>query len=243
MPDSYPVNVRCKGRLTFPALCPKCLAAANSPLPIERAFEKSGGEDGSVTWTIVRYDPLFCAGCIAEHWQQVQPVPRSRRIELMLKTWYTAGIVGGLAVGTFFSLYALSKLIGGDTAAAVVTGLIALLLVLISVYFAVSAYSATRHLALVPESAITAAVRFSDDLSSTFEPSWRRFDFAHEDYGRAFADQNRAMLWDRHGSDARRAQSIRFQLQIVGYIAVGLLVIYWLYDDYLRPTLRAFGLL
>ena len=43
----------------------------------------------------------------------------------------------------------------------------------------------TRYMTWAPPTSITSAVDFSDDLSSSFEPSWRQFRFRRADYTQA----------------------------------------------------------
>lgn len=226
MPDAYTVNIRGKpGKVEFPKICVRCCSPAAQSILIERAF----GNDES-GFHVVRLNPFFCPACIAEHLREARPVPFGRRIFAALKTNMTLAMAGPLLFGVYLVFDGLRK-------TSLIPIVIGLVFCLIGLGCFLAAMNRTAYLAVTPPTSVTATIQFTDDMSSAFEPAWRQFVFRNPDYGAAFTDFNRARIWDKHGTEALRAASRRFDLKIVGYLAFGALVLYWIYDDFLRPYL------
>lgn len=235
MGEPFTINVRGAPRgVDFPKLCPNCGGTAVDKLLIERAFLHQGENNDS--WQVLRAAPLFCPNCIAQHWREAKPLSALRRLGLALRTELTIAMIGPLLFGGFLCLRGLEDYAKhGDLVRAAVLVGIGGVMVLIGVGCLVGAYSNTEHKAITPPTSITSSVDFTSDQSGTFEPEWHRFTFRSAQYGEAFAGLNQQRIWDRHGEEARRAVSRSFNFKIVAYIVFAAVVLYSLYDEFIRP--------
>jgi hypothetical protein len=225
------VNVR--DPIEFPKICGRCCSPATQTLLIEHAFGNEA--DG---FSVVRFSPFFCQGCLAEHWREAKQVRTADRLIAALKTEMTYAMLGPLLFGGFLMLQGLKSFAAtGDPIRAGLTGFVGFVFILIGVGCFIVALRRTAYKAITPPTSVTGTIVFTDDLSSTFEPAWRRFTFHNANYAQAFIDLNRSSIWDRYGEHARKAASRRFNLKIVGYIALAVFVLYWVYDDLIRPYL------
>ncbi|MBL8219937.1 MAG: hypothetical protein JNL62_11950 [Bryobacterales bacterium] len=89
----------------------------------------------------------------------------------------------------------------------------------------------SRHLAVRAPTSVTSAVQFTDDLSQTFEPSWRRFTLRNADYAARFRDGNRERLWTRSRPEAQRALVLRYYGKYVLFVVLGIVALLAIADE------------
>ena len=236
MAESHIVNITGGAReILFPNLCARCGAPAARAVRIECAFET--GKNENRTWDIVRFAPQFCDACIAQHVLEAQPVSFTRRLELMVKTWYALGIAGSAVAICVVLTVAAKRMAEEGMNGALAPLLFAALIAVLLAWCVMEAWWTTRHRAIVPPTSVTSAVDFTRDLSSVFEPSWRRFTFQNEAYAQAFTAANRAILWDSHGTTAQRAASLRFDTRVIVILIVAATAIFVAIQYWVRPQL------
>ena len=89
----------------------------------------------------------------------------------------------------------------------------------------------SAFLAVEQPTSVSGALWFSRDLSSAFEPEWRRFRLRNANYGEQFREANRGKIWTSSRHEAQRAMVLRYYLKILGYTALAILAIFALADE------------
>lgn len=85
----------------------------------------------------------------------------------------------------------------------------------------------SQQFGVTPDTVVTGSVSFSPRKKKLFEPERRSFEFRNDAFGNAFAELNRAKLWDPYSPQAIAAKSNRAILQ---YIGIGLLIVFAIYS-------------
>lgn len=221
--------------IQFPRSCPHCTRPATSRLTVGRVTAHRDEESGELSHTVIVFHPYFCDACIAIHRTEQKPDPTLpfRRILHGWKLWIP--LLGSAWVCSIVIEPFLSALAKADRAGILINGGILTLFATVSFGCAIAIWAASRHLAITPPSSVTSAITFSDDLSRTFEPQWRRFTLRNAAYAELFRGLNRSRLWSRQRKEAQRALVLRYYGKILGFTALGILLVFALADEFGFP--------
>lgn len=85
----------------------------------------------------------------------------------------------------------------------------------------------SHQFGVAPDTIVTGSVNFTSRKKKLFEPERRRFEFRNDAFGAAFAEVNRAKLWDPRSPQAIAAKSNRAILKNIG---IGLLILFAIYS-------------
>ena len=145
------------------------------------------------------------------------------------------------AIGSIFFAYVLAPtliraLVRGRPSDLFFSGGIFLFFSLLALVCVVSGWLHTAHMVPKPLTSISSAIDFTVDQSETFEPAWRRYTFRNDAYTEQFRVANASRLWDRHSPRARRAFTLRQWLKWALWAAVGCGVLWYLWDEWVRPV-------
>jgi hypothetical protein len=207
MPDGEIHVVPLSGNPVFPHICANCCAPAQARLPVARVFT-SHGEDG-VSRSVVCYHPFFCDRCIAAHRAEDKPDP-TLFFRRLLQGWFLWIPVLGSGWALSVTIPPLlESLRDGDLHGMAISGCLAAFFTAIALGSAAAIWWRSRHLAVRAPSSITSAIAFTDDLSQTFEPAWRRFTLRNAAYAEQFIQANRRRLWTRSRPESQRAMILR----------------------------------
>jgi hypothetical protein len=220
----------------FPDVCPACLAPATERLRVERAFALNGGDDDdSTSRVVVSHRIPFCHACAARHRAERAAPDPWLPVKRVLKG-NGSGIAGMIvaSIGVYFLYRALVEL-------SWVPALIALLPLSVGGVLLRQTWKANHYLAVAAPTSITASVDWTADLTHAFEPPWRAFRFTSTGYAEHFRAINAARLWNPRGPEAGQARRKRERRDrrhaALGTALVIALLIWWLYDEVVRPLL------
>lgn len=215
--------------LRFPALCPACGGPAAGELPVRKVFARHHDESPT-TYVVQRIAVPFCAPCIARHRAEEETQTRAEQLRrALLSEMGFAALFPGAAALFVWAKLALPAVARGDAVEIAVFGGVGALFALISLACARAAWHRTARERVPPQTSVTRAFDYSDDLSDTFDDP--RFVYAIHDptFFHEFRTRNAELAWDPASPRARSAARKRTLL----YVAVGtalLLVAGW---DYL----------
>jgi len=206
------------GDLQFPPLCPNCGSAATDRLTYAKVFRHTDS-DGPTRHVVSSIAVPFCNACIARH--RAQEKKRTLLSDL-ISSFATAEMLGAVfpALAALFLLYlAIGDLFHARGTRMLVELAIGAVFGLIAWAQARSVWAETEHLRVPPQSDVTIAFDFSDDIAPAFEPA--RFTCAMRNP--AFANAFRVLNIEREylpaspQAQAERRRSKRL-LWIVGVL-------------------------
>jgi hypothetical protein len=184
---------------SFPPLCPCCGNAADTPLTYSKVFRRVLDSDTPNSYVVTTVTVPFCATCSARH-RALEPVPS--RLSDLLTCLATGDIFGSIGLGllaAFFAFQALKELFSGSAA-----GFLGLLGV--AGVFALGAYLQGRHVwrdttryRVLPQTDVTRAFDFSDDVSPPLEPPRFVCTIRDERCASVFAQLNQDSHWQADG--------------------------------------------
>jgi hypothetical protein len=220
------------GSWDFPALCPNCGAAAPHQLVCSKVFRRTHS-DSPNSYLVASVAVPFCDGCIARHRAQAQPPTPLRQV---LSSFATGDMLGALFPGmaaAFVVWLALKDLFDGR---------VDRFLVMLAVAgFGAIAWFQRRHvwqetayLRVPPQSDVTQAFDFSDDIAPAFESP--RFVCTVRDarFASAFEALNRPREWVADSAAARADQrQANRKAWIVGAM-VGVIALVGIVSDWLE---------
>jgi hypothetical protein len=199
---------------------------ASKCIRVEKVFPLEEGEH-----RIVRFHPLVCRSCAATHGGELPPPGLAL---LFRRLWHGGGASFGAAANGAFGVFLTPKLLStaftSGWGALLAMGALAFFYGLSAACFA-AAMRQTRHLACPPPTSISKCVDFTDDMSSTFEPSWYRFTFENGAYAERFRNLNAGLIWSKRNEKAKKAAARRSMFTICAWIAIACVVVYAIYDD------------
>ncbi len=233
MPDGEIHVVPLSGNPVFPQICANCCAPAQARLPVARVFTYR--DDDGQSRSVVAYRPFFCEPCIAAHRAETKPDPTLffRRLLHGWVLWIPAlGSSWALSV-TLPSV--LSSLKNGDLRGLAISGGIAAFFTGIILGCAAAIWRGSRHLAVRAPSSITSAIEFTDDLSQTFEPAWRRFTLRNAAYAEQFIQANHRQLWTRSRPESQRAMILRHYGKYALYALLAVAAAFAIADEFGYP--------
>jgi len=214
------------GKPVFPAVCANCCEAAQSRITVERAFRHGDG------WKVVAFRPFFCNACIAAHRAERKPDPTLlfRRLLYRWHLWIPvlgSGWACSVALPRMFD-----DLLRRDGVGILMSGALVAFFGLIALGCVAAIWFGSRHLAVRPPTSVTNAVQFTEDLSQTFEPCWRRFTLRNADYAERFRDGNRSLLWTRSRPESQRAMVLRYYGKYVLWVVLGIAAVFAIADEF-----------
>lgn len=209
--------------LTFPPLCPNCGKPATRRIRCTKVFYSFGSH--TTNYELSSADVPFCDACIARH--EAQDLAPTSGSNLLARVISAGSLIPVLVVG---ALALAGAHVAGLTTAD--DGGVRLFLVLLGLPAGMGALLHARGVArrarVPPQSSVTEAFDFSDDVREGFEP--HRFVCTIRDGGfaQAFAALNRERLWqaDSPKAQAQRRSSNRKFLLLVAVIAVFVLTLF-----------------
>jgi hypothetical protein len=163
----------------------------------------------------------FCARCVEGHRQLVAAPTTAQRIGSYIATPAIISLIGSLG----FALFTLKLLLetppadAGWPVVATVFGFFAL----VAVGSAVAIVRETRRFRVAPQTEITRACDFSDNLGNVAAGTRHAYTIKDPDFARAFAAANAARLWD----DAAKARARRRELVFFVVVLSVIVVIWW----------------
>jgi hypothetical protein len=220
----HPHRLQLKGRpgtLDWPSVCPNCGGAAGERLEVRKVFHRRRrrGRDRLV---VGRATIPFCAACAARHRAEEQTMTFLQRV---LSCLATPVVISPIGAGIVFVLLAdatsaATPADAGWTLRAALLGFLALVVL----GGLVGMWRETRHRRVPPQTDVTLACDFSDDLGNLLVGSRRIYAIRDPAFAEAFAEANRDRLW----TAADRVRVGRIQAVAVG-VVLGLAGTAWLW--------------
>ncbi len=195
--ESHAHRVELTGKLrslAFPDICPSCGAAARERVRVRKVFRRTS-RHRPTRYFIAEARVPFCPACIARHESEVERMSAPRRLLTALVSFEALGALtcGGFAL--FVALKILSPMGEGDPLGVPILGLM-LLFATVALVQARLAWTRTERFAIPPQTSVTRAFDFSDDVSDVLDSEQRRV-YAIRDpaFAEAFATLNRDRVW------------------------------------------------
>jgi hypothetical protein len=231
----HPHRVELRGnprRLTWPPYCPNCGAAARDRITVRKVFARGVGRrrGGGPRYRIEGVPIPFCSTCVGLHERTAVRQTPLRRALTYLQSFLIIPVIGALTMAFLLSDAALlSDAVRAarldDPANWLGVGVVGLF-VLIAVVSLLAMWRDTRRYRVPPQTEVTLACDFSDDISGAFEGERRVY--AIRDAG--FAEELAAANRDRAWTGAMQARSRHRQL-VVATVGVALAVGWWLWTS------------
>jgi hypothetical protein len=218
--------------LQFPPMCPNCGAASAGRLTYAKVFRRSDFE-GPTSYVVSSVTVPFCEACVARHRAQED---KRTRLSNWLSGFASVAIVGAIfpGLGALFVLYlALGDLAHGRGMRMLVELGIAAVFGLIAWAQALAVWNQNERFRVPPQSDVTLAFDFSDDVAPVFEQA--RFICAVRDA--AFANSFRALNIGREYLPAspqaqREGRRSNRLFWVFGALLAAFLLWSWLHDHF-----------
>lgn len=207
--------------LRWPAICPNCGAPASERITVRKIFRRMlPGRSLVAHWIYVVGSAAipFCAACAARHRQCVKTPTRAEVLLRLLVNPLMIPVVGASAFAAIIFRPAVV-----DTRGAPFHGVgvaIVGFLVLTAAWSAVSAWRSTRFYRIPPQTEITRACDFSDELGGFLAGRHRVYAIRNTAFADAFLAANRDRLW----TDADRTRERRLRVAAAIVLLASLLV-------------------
>lgn len=188
----------------FPALCPNCGAAASVKLDCTKVFRRTHS-DSPNSHIVASVAVPFCDACVARHGGSVQvQTPLWRLLSGFADGEMLGAVFPGMAA-VFVLWLALNDLANGRIVRSLTMLPIAAVFGAIAWFMRGHVWRETAHLRVPPQTDVTKAFDFSDDVAPAFESP--RFVCTVRDarFAAAFQALNRPREWVA-GSEAARAE-------------------------------------
>jgi hypothetical protein len=196
------------GALAWPALCPNCGAPARERIRVGKVFMVNYQFDDLPAWyRVCRVAIPFCAGCAARHRSEQPAASAAERLLTMVRAEMAIPMVLMGAAALFCAREAIASL--PDQVGASVMGGLGLLFALGSAACARSAWKRSERFRVPPQTSVTLACDFSDDISDPFDEQRRVYAIRDPRFAETFGDMNAQAAWDPEAPRARRARSRR----------------------------------
>jgi len=210
------------GSLAWPAVCASCGAAAAERIKVRKVFPRPRYRGrrrrvGMATYAIASARIPFCAACAERHRELVPRRSSASRMVGVLLTPLLIPVVGSAYFGNVVLRSAL-EVPPGDAGFGIAWGLTALFTVIL-LWSAFAAWHATRPGRVEPQTDITRACDFSDDVGQLFEGERRIYAMRDATFADAFYAANRDRLWTA-ADDARSSRRFAAALAVAGVAAL-----------------------
>ena len=229
----HPHRVELRGtprRLTWPALCPNCGAPARERIPVRKVFVRGiGSHDRSPIRYRIESVPIpFCATCVARHEAAAPVLTPLVRARTYLQSFLIIPVVGASYMAVLMIDAAAGATLG-DPVTWLGVGFVAFF-ALIAVGSVLGMWRQTRRYRVLPQTDVTLACDFSDDISQPFEGERRAYAIRDAVFAEAFTASNRDRAW----TPAMQARSNRRQL-VAAAVVIALAVGAWLWSHFGPP--------
>jgi hypothetical protein len=215
--------------LIWPGICPNCGQPASERITVRKIFRRSlkyiaGRALRVAPWTFVigRVDVPFCGACAERHREQAKPLTGAALMFSYLRSPSLIAFAGaaGFAIVLFRPLVLEARGSSSYPIGLAVLGF----LVLTAAASALSAWRETRFWRVPPQTDITRACDFSDDLRYLFLLERRVYAIRNAAFAEALAAANRDRLWTE--ARRKRAEPLEIVIVVVAILsAVGLTVL------------------
>jgi hypothetical protein len=209
--------------LVWPPVCANCGESTDERLTVRKVFLRPrvhGRRRRGMSRHIVTAAEIpYCGGCAQSHRELTPTRSLTHQALGILFTPMLIPIVGSVIMGVI-ALRAVLGISPSEPYARYAWGIPGLFL-FICIWCLVLAWDMTRAGRVEPQSDVTRACDFSDDVSWLFERERRIYSMRHETFARAFADANRERVWT--ADDDKRTS--RRMLALVAAAVVG--VVLW----------------
>lgn len=226
LPHAHRVTLQGAPRaLAFPLLCPNCGRAATHEIAYSKVFRRTD-EDSPTEYVVSSVQVPFCDECIARHRAQEQRPDW----KAMLSTLFSDAEIFGAVFPGLGALFLLNLAFrdlwhGRFTATAIELGL-GLFFGWIARLQTKVVLDRTAHLRVPPQSEVTQAFDFSDDVSDLFEPTRVVYTMRDARFAAAFGAINPDKAWHANGPQARAARR-KANLALWAFGALLLLFAVW----------------
>jgi hypothetical protein len=207
--------------LDAPAICLKCCRARAERLRVERVFQYRISSDTEEYDYVARVEAVrvwVCSECAEIHSSELPAVSLLFRL-LRLFRAAVAVPMTALGLGAVFCAAAAFRsdaVFWGVLGVGALSGIPALYRI----------RRAVHPWAIEPPTSVTSALDFTQDQSQAFEPSWRRYTFENDTYGRAFVKGNADRIWDPNSPRAEVAGDARYSLLVAVVVVFAALAAY-----------------
>lgn len=208
--------------LVFPPLCPHCGATASTEVACTKVFARTHS-DSSPTYVTTTLLVPFCGDCARRHTAQS---PTHSRWADLLSTFSNEmfGAVTGALGAAFFVYLGLTRVLRDPFGATITFGVAALIGWYARTMWRM-AWRDSEYRRVSPQTDMTSAFDFSDDLSSAFESA--RFVCTVRDarFAESLARLNADRLWVATSPEAQAEQRRASRKLWLVAVAVGLLAL------------------
>jgi hypothetical protein len=226
----YPYWLELRGKpneLAWPAMCANCGEPSSERVTVKKAFRNwQGDEDGSngiIGYTIVAARIPLCAACAGQHYRSVKRVSPTQALSTFLFTPAHVSTVGF----SVLLVAVVSILFRGRFPEAGLRfglGIIGVLLFGL-LWSVVLAWLITRRHRLEPQTEMSRAVDFSEDLSDAFERARHIYSFRSFQFAQAFSLANRDRHWTADDQSRMRRNSTIVVIIMLALIGAAILFI------------------
>ena len=212
--------------LAWPSICANCAEPASERITVRKVFRRprtpSVRRRGMIRHTIAAAKIPFCATCAERHRDITPRKGFVGNLFSVLLTPLIIPIVGSIVLGVI-SLRVVLDIDPALPNARLAWGVPALML-FICVWSIVAAWRSTQPGRVDPQSEVTRACDFSDDVSRFLERERRIYAMRNRVFAEALAEANRDCVWtaDHDRQSGRRALAV---LAVAG--AIGAAVWVW----------------
>jgi hypothetical protein len=221
------------GGAIYPSLCPNCGKSASARIECAKVFRRASDGESPNEFVVTSADVPFCDACIAIHRAQEQ---KRSAVDDLIILFRTGEIFGAIFPGlgaAFLAWIGLKDLFHGQwTRFAIEIGLAAFFGFIAKVQ-AQSVWQGTAHLRVAPQTTVSIAFDFSDDMAEPFEPPRFICTVRDDAFASEFAALNRINAWHPDSvhalADRKRAKRTTW---IVLTVLVVVAVIGWLSDHF-----------
>ena len=188
---SHRVELRgAPSRLSWPGLCANCGSPADERVAVTKVFDRALSKGDADGYRIVTVRVPFCAACALRHSQLSPTMTASERMASYFRHPFVLApaLPGGAAV---FALWLAIE--DAPDARSLIELLVAAVFALIAMGIMVGLRRQTAHLRVRPQTEITRACDFSDDVGT-----WRQrriYSIRNKAFADAFIAANRDRVW------------------------------------------------
>jgi hypothetical protein len=206
--------------LAWPSMCPSCGDPAATPIRVYKIFRRKMRRR-PWQYHIRSIDVPYCERCTRQHHELVEPPGAFSGWLAVLRTPLIIPLVGGIIVGAILWDRSLLEAIRDPESGKLALAIAAIPLLAIG-SSVVGAWWSFRFHRMPPQTEVTRACDFSDNMGNVFVGERRIFAIRNARFAEAFKTANRDRLW----TDEIRARDDR-RTGIVAVAGLALLVIAW----------------
>jgi hypothetical protein len=207
------------GGLELPDQCPACGAPASERLVVRKVFVRRRRRGGGTRYAITELAVPFCQPCRRRHEAAVAESPSTNRLQTYLRSFLIIPVVGALIVAGVM-LPAARREAWGAPGAWIAWGVV-VLFVGIALASALAMVSETRRYRVRPQTPISAAFDFSDELGTVIEGQRRVYSIQDPGFAERFGAANQDRAWSAEDASRGRRTSA-----VVGGVLIAALLLW-----------------